>query len=80
MITLLEVFGARLLPPPALARNSVVLLVPVEPARYPPSVIKTGDVAPDFTAPTTDGRTLRLTSLRGQPVVVYFFPKAFTGG
>ncbi len=36
--------------------------------------------APDFTAMTTDGRQLRLSELRGRPVVLYFFPKAFTPG
>jgi thioredoxin-dependent peroxiredoxin len=43
-------------------------------------VLKVGDRAPDFTAQTTDGRTLQLASLRGRPVVIYFFPKAFTPG
>ena len=36
--------------------------------------------APDFTATTTDGRELRLSELVGRPVVLYFFPKAFTPG
>lgn len=43
-------------------------------------MLKPGDVAPDFTATTTDGRTLRLADLRGKKVVLYFFPKAFTTG
>ena len=40
-----------------------------------------GQVVPDFTATDTEGRPLRLSELvaRG-PVVVAFFPKAFTGG
>lgn len=33
-----------------------------------------GRVAPDFTLPTdTDGR-LKLSSLRGKPVVLFFYP------
>jgi peroxiredoxin Q/BCP len=43
-------------------------------------VIKTGQRAPDFSAPATDGRTLRLSDLKGRHVVLYFFPKAFTTG
>jgi peroxiredoxin len=41
-------------------------------------VLKAGDIAPDFDAPLSDGRRIRLTDLRGRPVVLYFFPKAFT--
>jgi thioredoxin-dependent peroxiredoxin len=43
----------------------------------PPRV---GDVAPDFTARTTKGELVTLSSLRGNHVVLYFFPKAFTPG
>jgi len=40
-----------------------------------------GDVAPDFSVKDVDGKALSLSSLveRG-PVVVAFYPKAFTGG
>jgi peroxiredoxin len=44
------------------------------------SLPRVGDPAPDFTARTTDGGLLRLSELRGQLVVLYFFPKAFTPG
>ena len=43
-------------------------------------MLKIGDQAPDFTATATDGRTVRLSELRGTRVVMYFFPKAFTTG
>jgi peroxiredoxin Q/BCP len=43
-------------------------------------MLKVGDRAPDFTSQATDGRTLKLSELRGRPVVLYFFPKAFTRG
>ena len=39
-----------------------------------------GDVAPDFTASTTDGSTLRLADLRGKSVILYFYPKDDTPG
>jgi thioredoxin-dependent peroxiredoxin len=43
-------------------------------------MLSVGDKAPDFTARTTDGQLLRLSSLRGRPVVLYFYPRAFTPG
>jgi peroxiredoxin Q/BCP len=36
--------------------------------------IGTGDVAPDFTLPGTGGRDYTLSSYRGQPVVLVFYP------
>jgi peroxiredoxin Q/BCP len=42
--------------------------------------LKPGDLAPDFTLPGSDGRTYRLKELLGRPVVIAWFPKAFTGG
>jgi peroxiredoxin Q/BCP len=43
-------------------------------------VIETGEQAPDFELPDQDGELVELSSLRGQPVVVYFYPKADTPG
>jgi peroxiredoxin Q/BCP len=42
--------------------------------------LEVGDPAPDFTLPSADGSTVRLSSLRGRHVVVYFYPKADTPG
>lgn len=42
--------------------------------------VEVGDAAPDFALPGSDGETHRLSDLRGQHVVVAFFPKAYTGG
>jgi peroxiredoxin Q/BCP len=39
-----------------------------------------GDAAPDFTLPDQDGKPLTLSSLRGQRVVIYFYPKDDTPG
>ncbi len=39
-----------------------------------------GDKAPDFELPDQDGRPVMLSDFRGQPVVVYFYPKASTPG
>jgi peroxiredoxin Q/BCP len=43
--------------------------------------LKVGDKAPDFTLPGTDGQPVILSRLleRG-PVILAFFPKAFTPG
>jgi peroxiredoxin Q/BCP len=37
-------------------------------------------MAPEFEAPATDGRSIRLSDLRGSWVVLFFYLKAFTPG
>lgn len=39
-----------------------------------------GDKAPEFTLPDADGNLVSLSSLRGQQVIVYFYPAAMTPG
>jgi len=39
-----------------------------------------GDQAPDFTLLDADGREVRLSALRGQRVIIYFYPAAMTPG
>jgi peroxiredoxin Q/BCP len=39
-----------------------------------------GSKAPDFTLPTGTGEKLKLSSLKGKKVVLYFYPKADTPG
>jgi len=40
-----------------------------------------GDPAPDFSIKGSDGNSYSLSQFRGEkPVVIAFFPKAFTGG
>jgi glutaredoxin-dependent peroxiredoxin len=41
--------------------------------------INIGSLAPDFTLKDTDGNEVTLSSFIGKPVVVLFFPLAFTG-
>jgi len=43
-----------------------------------PSIL--GQEVPDFSLPATGGITFRLSALRGQPVVIYFYPKDSTPG
>jgi len=44
------------------------------------ATLEVGDRAPAFTLPDQDGEKVRLTAYGGSPVVVYFYPKANTGG
>jgi peroxiredoxin Q/BCP len=39
-----------------------------------------GQLAPDFTLPTDEGKPLTLSSLRGRYVVLFFYPKDDTPG
>jgi peroxiredoxin Q/BCP len=42
--------------------------------------LSAGDAAPDFTLPDADGNKVSLASLRGQRVIIYFYPAAMTPG
>jgi peroxiredoxin len=43
--------------------------------------LKAGDMAPDFSLPSTSGKTEHLADYKGNKnVVLAFYPKAFTGG
>ena len=42
--------------------------------------IEEGETAPDFSLPADDGHEVRLSDLRGKPVVLYFYPKDDTPG
>jgi peroxiredoxin Q/BCP len=43
-------------------------------------VIEEGKSAPDFELTSDSGETIRLSALRGRPVVLYFYPKDDTPG
>ena len=42
--------------------------------------LSVGDPAPDFSLPSDTGETVKLSDLRGQRVIVYFYPAAMTPG
>ena len=44
------------------------------------SLLKEGEKAPDFRLPTDEGSEISLSGLRGQNVIIFFFPKALTPG
>ena len=53
-----------------------ILVIPATAA-----ALEIGDQAPGFELPGSDGTTHRLSDYLGErPVVLAFFPKAFTGG
>jgi peroxiredoxin Q/BCP len=43
-------------------------------------MVEQGSPAPDFELQSDTGETVRLSSLRGKPVVLYFYPKDHTSG
>ena len=43
-------------------------------------MVEEGKPAPDFELTSDEGQTVRLSELRGQPVVVYFYPRDDTPG
>lgn len=43
-------------------------------------MLREGDPAPDFTLESDTGEAVTLSSLRGRPVVLYFYPKDHTPG
>jgi thioredoxin-dependent peroxiredoxin len=44
------------------------------------TMVAEGEKAPDFELPTESGESLKLSSLKGKPVVLYFYPKDDTSG
>jgi len=42
--------------------------------------LKNGDIAPDFELQSDEGNKVKLADLRGQRVVIFFYPKADTPG
>ena len=47
-------------------------------ASAPSAVPAVGETAPDFTLPSTSGQSVTLSQLRGKPVLIAFFPLAFS--
>ena len=64
-----------------LAAGALALCAAAQNVQPPHTNLKVGDMAPDFTLPSTQGGKVTLSSFRGKnAVVLAFFPAAFTGG
>ena len=59
---------------------AAVLGIALRPAAVLCGELRSGDAAPEFDLPGSDGKTHTLSEHRGQVVVIAWFPKAFTGG
>jgi peroxiredoxin len=60
---------------------TLITLVPLLAQTSGKTHLKIGDMAPDFTLPSSAGQTVKLSDLRGKKnVVLAFYPAAFTGG
>ena len=44
------------------------------------ATLKVGDLAPDFSSRTQTGEAFSLSDIKGQPTVLYFYPKDNTSG
>ncbi|PYJ12251.1 MAG: peroxiredoxin [Verrucomicrobia bacterium] len=60
-----------------LSLSVAAMVVAAEGTLNPPAV---GSVAPEVSLPSGDGSTVNLKDYRGNWVVLYFYPKDFTGG
>jgi len=43
-------------------------------------MLEVGDIAPDFAAKDHKGRIVKLSDYRGKTLVLWFYPRASTGG
>lgn len=69
----------RLLAAAALMYASCAVMLGQQPGE--PSPLKVGDQAPNFTLTSTTGAKVTLSDFKSKnPVVLAFFPAAFTGG
>jgi peroxiredoxin Q/BCP len=65
----------------ALLSLAAALLLPaVAPAAHAADAIAVGSTAPSFTLPSQDNTPISLAEYKGKWVVLYFYPKDFTGG
>ena len=64
----------------AAAAVAMTLPLAAQQIQPPKTTLKVGDMAPDFTLPSSDRKQVKLSEQRGHTVVLAFFVAAFTGG
>jgi peroxiredoxin Q/BCP len=72
--------GATSAATPAAPSASTPAATPASAAQAPSAPLGVGSVAPDVTGADQNGSAVRLKDLRGQAVLVFFYPKAGTPG
>jgi peroxiredoxin Q/BCP len=66
-------------PPPSTSSSTSAAATATTPATAP-GELAVGATAPDFSAKAHDGTDIKISALKGKPVVVYFYPKDETPG
>ena len=64
----------------ALVAVLALAAVAQQPAPPPPTHLKVGDKAPDFTMRDQNNKPVKLSDFKGKNVVLAFYVLAFTGG
>lgn len=73
--------GHRAGPGPSPSRGSIAGSTHPQPTKEPDMPMpRIGELAPEFSLPDDHGQEIRLSELRGRPVVLYFYPKDDTPG
>lgn len=65
---------------PLAAQSSATTKAPATAVPKPPAVPAVGTMAPDFSLPDDTGTMRALSNLKGQTLLIAFYPKDFTGG
>lgn len=61
--------------------SGIAIFLVVSAVSQPVLALEVGEKVPDFSLQASDGNTYTLSQFLGKkPVVIAFFPKAFTGG
>ena len=56
------------------------MLEKTEGSRVTEPIVRLGEIVPDFTLPSSEGRDISLSEFRGKYVVLYFYPADLTPG
>jgi cytochrome oxidase Cu insertion factor (SCO1/SenC/PrrC family) len=66
--------------PNALGLAVAILMTAIAPVQGDDDMLKPGQPFPSFELPAQDGTTVSSADLEGTPYLLFFYPKANTGG